>query len=357
MIEIQVARGAIGEAEAVSRGAALADGQALFEVELFSLTANNVTYAVHGVDFGYWNFWPVAGAGVSAEKGIVPVWGFGRVIESRADGLDVGARYYGYWPMASHAVLSVGKVSGGTVKGRGFDDVSAHRAELAAVYNRYVPADGKMGDEAVQALFRPLFTTAFALDAMLADREDVLVLASASSKTALGLAMLARGRGKRVIGLTGAANKGFCADTGYYDLVLGYDEVSALGEEKGPAALVDMAGNGRVRADVHSAMGGALAAVHVVGDTHWDVLAADLSQGPEPQFFFAPTVIAERMVEWGAAGFEAKLGAAWAAFAGSLGWLEVRRVSGSDAVMKGWGGLVAGRIDPRVGLVAGLAAG
>ncbi len=346
MIEIQVARADVGQAEVVEREPVLAEGEALFAIALFAMTANNVTYAVHGVDFGYWNFWPAPQG-----RGVVPVWGFATVAESRVDGLEVGARYYGYWPMASHAVVRPGKVTA-----RGFDDVSAHRTKLAAVYNRYVPADAAMGSEAVQALFRPLFTTAFALDAMLADRENVLVLTSASSKTALGLAMLAHARGKRVIGLTSGQNRAFCEATGYYDLVLGYDEVSALGEEPGPAALVDMAGNGRVRADVHAAMGGKLAAVHVVGDTHWDVLGADAGLGPEPQFFFAPTVIAERVAEWGAAGFEARLGAAWAAFAGSLGWLEVRELNGAAAVIEAWGALVGGRIDPKQGIVAGLAA-
>lgn len=344
MTEIQVFRSDVGRGIVVEREMALEDGQARFAVELFAMTANNVTYAVHGVDFAYWDFWPAPDG-----MGIVPVWGFARVVESRVDGLEIGARFYGYWPMASHAVVQVGKLSA-----RGFDDVSAHRAKLAAVYNRYVPADAAMGSEAVQALFRPLFTTAFALDAMLVTRETTLVLTSASSKTALGLAMLARARGSRVIGLTSGANKGFCDATGYYDLVLGYEEVSALGEEAGPAALIDMAGNAVVRGAVHGAMGPRLAAVHVVGDTHWDVLAADLSSGPEPQFFFAPTVIAERVAEWGAAGFEAKLGAAWAAFAASLGWLEVQHVSGADAVLAAWGDLVGGRIDPKVGIVAAL---
>lgn len=346
MIEIQVARADVGQAEAVRRGPVLADGEALFAIELFAMTANNVTYAVHGVDFGYWNFWPAPEG-----RGIVPVWGFATVAESRVDGMDVGARYFGYWPMASHAVVRPGKITA-----RGFDDVSAHRAKLAAVYNRYLPANDQMGSEAVQALFRILFTTAFALDAMLAEREDVLVLASASSKTALGLAMLAKARGKRVIGLTSGHNKAFCAATGYYDLVLGYDEVSALGEEAGPAALVDMAGNGRVRADVHASLGAKLAAVHVVGDTHWDVLVADAVQGPEPQFFFAPTVIAERLAEWGAAGFDARLAAAWASFAGSLRWLEVHALRGEAEVIEAWGSLVGGRIDPKQGIVAGLAA-
>ncbi len=344
MIEIQVRRDAIGDGVAVEREVALAEGEALLAIELFSMTANNVTYAVHGVDFQYWNFWPAPEG-----KGVVPVWGFARVVESRADGVEVGARFYGYWPMASHAVVRPGKVSA-----RGFDDVVEHRAKLAAVYNRYVPADDAMGSEAVQALFRPLFTTAFALEAMLAEGPGTLVLASASSKTALGLAALAKARGARVIGLTSAANAGFCEATGYFNLILPYEQSGALDGEATPVALVDMAGNGVVRAAVHRALGDRLVASHVVGDTHWDVLAADLLPGPQPQFFFAPTVIAERVQEWGPAGFEERLGAAWALFAGSLGWLEVREAEGAEAVLPAWGALVRGEIDPRQGLVARL---
>jgi NADPH:quinone reductase-like Zn-dependent oxidoreductase len=344
MIEIQVPRGAIGEGQAVTREVALAHGEALLEIELFSMTANNVTYAVHGVDFQYWNFWP-APEGL----GVVPVWGFARVIECRVDGIEAGQRFYGYWPMASHAVVRPGKVSA-----RGFDDVSEHRAKLAVVYNRYVPADPAMGSEAVQALFRPLFTTAFALEAMLLDGPKTLVLASASSKTALGLAALAHARGARVIGLTSAANAEFCEATGYFDLVLNYDETAALAKEAGPVALVDMAGNGVVRAAVHRALGDRLVASHVVGDTHWDVLAADLLPGPQPQFFFAPTVIAQRVLEWGPAGFEVRLAAAWALFSGTLGWLQVCEVTGAEAVLPAWAALVSGKIDPRQGIVARL---
>lgn len=346
MIEIQVQRGAIGEGVAVTRDLTVGDGEVLFAVELFSMTANNVTYAVHGVDFGYWNFWPAPEG-----MGIVPVWGFAAVVESRAAGIEVGARFYGYWPMASHAVVKAGNIGP-----RGFDDVSGHRAPLAAVYNRYVPADAAMGSEAVQALFRPLFTTAFALDAMLVDGPGTLVLASASSKTALGLAVLARARGARVVGLTGVANMAFCEASGGYDWVLPYDGVDALARESGPVALVDMAGNGVVRAGVHRVLGERLVASHVVGDTHQgnggDVLAADLLPGPQPQFFFAPTVIAERVKEWGAAGFEARLAAAWGVFSGSLAWLEVREVRGAEDVMAAWGALVRGEIDPRHGIVA-----
>ncbi len=344
MIEIQVARGDIGKGHAVEQAVTLADGEVRLAIELFSMTANNVSYAVHGVDFGYWNFW-LAPDGM----GIVPVWGFGRVVESRAEGVFVGSLFYGYWPMASDAVVRPGKISA-----RGFDDVSEHRAKLAAVYNRYVPADPGMGEAAVQALFRPLFTTAFALDAMLADGPSTLVLASASSKTALGLAVLARARGVRVVGLTGAANIDFCDASGGYDNVLPYGGEAALEAQSGPVALVDMAGNGVVRAAVHRVLGDRLVASHVVGDTHWDVLAADLLPGPTPQFFFAPTVIAERVKQWGAAEFDARLASAWAVFAASLGWLEVVEIEGAEAVMAHWAALVRGEIDPRQGLVARL---
>ena len=37
---------------------ALTPGSALLRVESFAVTANNVTYAVMGDSFGYWNFFP-----------------------------------------------------------------------------------------------------------------------------------------------------------------------------------------------------------------------------------------------------------------------------------------------------------
>ena len=54
----------------------LADGAVRLEIESFSVTANNITYAVVGDGFGYWNFFPAPDG-----LGIVPMWGHAKVME------------------------------------------------------------------------------------------------------------------------------------------------------------------------------------------------------------------------------------------------------------------------------------
>src|SRR5262245_20545685 len=78
------------------------EGQALVAVKTFGMTANNVTYAVMGDGMKYWNFFPVAEEG----WGRLPTWGFGEVEASEVDGVSVGDRYYGYWPSASHLLVT-----------------------------------------------------------------------------------------------------------------------------------------------------------------------------------------------------------------------------------------------------------
>ena len=82
---------------------ALADGQVRVRVDQFALTANNITYAAMGDLLNYWQFFPTGEPG----WGIVPVWGFGTVVQSLHPAIAVGERLYGYWPLASQAVLSV----------------------------------------------------------------------------------------------------------------------------------------------------------------------------------------------------------------------------------------------------------
>ena len=56
----------------------LKEGEILFKLDKYAFTTNNITYAVVGHRIGYWKFFP-------AEEpwGIVPVWGFAEVIESK----------------------------------------------------------------------------------------------------------------------------------------------------------------------------------------------------------------------------------------------------------------------------------
>ena len=339
--ELQVRQDNLGAISAVDRDVSVGDGEVLLHIDRFALTANNVTYAAHGVDMGYWGFFPA-----DPGFGIVPVWGFATVVESRAEGVAAGARFYGYWPMASHALLLPAKITP-----RGFTDAAAHRLRLPPVYNNYVVASPAYGPEAVQALFRPLYTTSFVLDVMLADSPaTALVLTSASSKTALGLAQAAKGR-QRVIGMTSAANRAFVESTGYYDRIIDYADAADFGDEGGSLALVDFSGNGAVRHAIHATLGDRLIESHVVGDTHWDAAnTADLP-GVAARLFFAPSVIVDRVAQWGPEGFETRLAAAWGRFIASTGWLRVVEDHGAEAVMARWQALAAGHIDPAEGLV------
>ena len=87
--------------------------------------------------------------------------------------------------------------------------------------------------ENLQVLYRPLFYTSFMLADQLDDNgyfgADVLVLSSASSKTAYGAAFLLRGNGPEVVGLTSAGNVEFTESLGCYDRVVAYDAIPESG--------------------------------------------------------------------------------------------------------------------------------
>jgi Protein of unknown function (DUF2855) len=236
---------------------AIESGQALLRVDSFGLTANNITYAVMGEAMSYWNFFP-AGEG----WGRVPMWGFGEVEASEAEGVEVGTRVYGYLPPSSHL-----PVTPASVNGNGFTDASPHRAALPSAYHRYLASGSdpfySAASEEVQMLLRPLFFTSFLIDDQLADEglteRGPIVISSASSKTAIAAAfLLTRRDGVELIGLTSAENKEFVEGLGIYARTVGYDEIDPLGD--GPATFVDIAGDGAVRKAVHTHFGENLAA-------------------------------------------------------------------------------------------------
>ncbi len=225
--------------------AALPADALLVKVTRFAFTANNITYAVMGDALKYWQLFPAP-----KDFGNIPVWGFGEVIASKHPNVAVGETLFGYFPMATHLVIEAADVSK-----RGLRDGAAHRQVVAPVYNAYArvsgdPAfTGKQGD--YQALLRPLFMLSFLVDDFLAENEFYgarrVMLSSASSKTAYGLAHLLHGRdGIKVIGLTSAPNVAFVKSLGCYDEVVTYDAVTSMPADS-PVAYVDMAGNSDLR--------------------------------------------------------------------------------------------------------------
>ncbi|MFM2073296.1 MAG: hypothetical protein RLZZ623_3560 [Actinomycetota bacterium] len=332
------------------------DGQVVLRVDHAALTANNITYGAFGELMGYWRFFPAADG-----WGRVPVWGFADVISSRAKGVEIGERVYGYFPMSTHLVVEPGRVSATT-----FVDVSEHRASLPPVYNQYLRLEGRVfghtseRGEQIQAVFRPLFTTSFLIDDWLASEQmfgaTSVVIASASSKTALGLAaLLSANRDVEVVGLTSAANAEFVGSVGYYDRVVVYGEVAALDASR-PTVLVDMGGNAAVVAEVHTHFGDALLHSCQVGATHWEHVRFGVEvPGPTPTLFFAPDHVVRRSAEWGAPAFEERVRLALDVFIASVDtWLELVVHRGPDAVAAAFIEVLEGRVPPRQAFIISL---
>lgn len=362
--EVQIRRAAIGEHRIVSFPVSktLAAGEVLFHVDRFAVTANNVTYAAFGDFMKYWNFFPASSE--ADVWGIVPVWGFGDVLASEADGVAVGERFYGYFPMASHLVIQAAKITP-----TGMFDSAANRRDLSPVYNQYVRVINDPSYsaelEGVQMLLRPLFTTSFLIDDFLDDNNlfdaASIVLSSASSKTAYGAAFCLHQRGTvKVVGLTSERNRAFTESLGCYDRVLTYEEVTSLDHE--PTVYVDMSGSGTVRAAVHHHLGNTLTYDCAVGGTHWDAMAPGSGAplpGPSPQMFFAPSQVQKRNADWGAAGFASRLGEAWTLFLASVvsaekPWMTIKPVDGAEAVAGCFNAQVTGSASPEIGYVASV---
>lgn len=336
--------------------AQLPDGALLIKIDRFAFTANNITYAVLGDQLKYWQLFPAP-----ESFGNIPVWGFGEVIASRHPDIAEGETLFGYFPMATHLVIEAADVSK-----RGLRDAAAHRQGVAPVYNIYARVSGdaafagRQGD--YQALLRPLFMLSFLVDDFLAENEfygaHSVMLSSASSKTAFGLAYLlhTQRKGIRVIGLTSAANVDFVQSLGCYDEVVTYDRVTSMPSDR-PVAFVDMAGNSALRETLHRHFGERMKYSGRIGLTHRGTSPDEPPlPGAKPVWFFAPDQIRKRAKEWGPGGIETRFGNAWSGFVPMLGsWLNVIEGKGPATVKQIYLDTLNGRVPPDQGHILSLA--
>lgn len=328
-----------------------ATGHVTLAIEKFALTSNNVSYALSGDLLDYWGFFPAAPG-----WGRLPAMGFGRVTVSDVPGIEPGARYFGFYPVADHHTLAA------SANGGGFVDVGAHRERHAMAYRQFEPASQALSDEdeSYYLLLRGLFVTSFLADDFLADNADFgarrVVVTSASSKTALAFAHEYRSHGRGTcVGMTSTHNVDFTVSTGLYDTVITYDDIESM-DASIPTVVVDMAGNAHVLRRLHLHLDGALRHSCRIGATHWDSTGSiGDAPGPEPQFFFAPSQLAKRGKEWGRQVLEERMGTALSVFmTDARRWLTLNEHTGPDAVLAAWEALVSGQVHPADGHVLSM---
>lgn len=326
----------------------------------FALTANNITYMVTGDMIGYWKFFDPKAYGITEDNlGRMPVWGYAQITQSRHDALPEGAQIYGFFPPADYFDLKPVNISP-----MGFSDGAEHRLPLHNIYNRYslTAADPSFGEEFkdLQPILRPLFTTSFLIDDVLA-RENVfgaeqVLLLSASSKTALGTGFcLSNRQGLKVTGLTSERNKPFTEKTGFYNEVQSYDSLTDLNPDI-KTVIVDMAGNGAVTQRLYEHFEENIVYNCMVGKSHWDGAPPHRpAAGAPPVMFFAPDQAKLRLKDWGPAGFAQKLGERWTPFCRSAQtWMEIETHNGAEAFAAPYHALLRGDIQAHKGLLMSL---
>ena len=364
MTQLQTLKTDLNQTRIVSRNSdEINDDEILLKIERFSFTANNVTYGVAGDTIGYWQFFPAIDDPDNL-WGCIPVWGFAEVVTSNNEVIEKGERVFGYFPPSNFLLVKPIKVSP-----QSFSDGQEHRQELPPVYNNYVRLNSEENYDAsmdnIRALLFPLHITAFclcdALEVQSYEGASQIIIVSASSKTAIGLAqgLAETDDSPKIVGLTSKNNVEFVESLGCYDQVISYDDLGSLSNDS--SVMVDMSGNQEVLSSVQSSLGDNMLKCITVGMTHWDkggsvdeaLAQAELQERTE--FFFAPAHIQKRIGDWGHDGYAEKTNAFMTARSQqSRDWMQIKKISGLENFTNIYEEVVAGNINPNEGIIVDL---
>lgn len=353
---------ALGESriDTVEMPLPLQDGEVVLKIDRVAVTTNNITYAAFGEAMQYWEFFPTG----EPEWGHMPTWGFADVVMSNAEGVEIGERFYGYYPLASHI-----KMKAVRVKSRGFYDGSEHRLSLTSAYNQYMRCSAdpayRRAMENYQMLVRPLFITSFMGADFLQDNgffgARQIVVSSASSKTAYGTAFcLMEKHDVRLVGLTSTANRPFVESLGCYDESTTYENIGRLAADV-PTLYLDFSGNEDLRANIHHHFTDSLVYDCFAGSAQNTSFLRDTGlPGPKPEFYFAPVQIRKRNSDWGHDIVNQRFNAAQLDF---IEWvsderhlrMQIAESIGYEQAQSLIRNMHDGRVDPQIGHVVSLA--
>ena len=330
----------------------LAENAVRLRIESFSVTANNVTYAIAGESMAYWKFFPA-----QEGFGVVPMWGHAVVEQSNQDDFAKGERVYGYLPMGTHLDVTPTKVTEGS-----FFDAAPHRQPMSPIYNQYsrLAADPEhdAARENQRMIFAPLFKTGFLIEDFTRRNDwfgaQILVMTSASSKTSLGLASCTKNLSPHIkrIGVTSPGNVGFTKATQLYDEVLTYDEINALPQL--PSVSVDFAGSSPVLRKLHETLADHLKYSCLVGATHVAERKGGTAgiTGPEPVLFFAPSHAVTAVKTMGLETFGEAVATQWHSFLDSAaGCVDIEEREGVVAAAEAFLSILKNEAPPSVGII------
>ncbi|KKZ59013.1 hypothetical protein EMCG_00878 [[Emmonsia] crescens] len=381
---------------------------------IFSLTANNISYAKAGHLFGWWDVHPLPPSTPeqfqdAGKYGRISAWGFGAVEESNRDDLPIGSLVYGYLPIGTLPVdLALSPST--TVAGQ-FHEISPSRAKQFPVYNEYLTfsptqasllSDERLGWDALLripcAVSHRLNRYVFAWDEAhlappstlklgpsplppwtmeQADMADaVVVILAASGKNAVTFARqlkFARPAGsqpRKIIAVTSQKSKAFVETTGFYDPVCLYDDVESEATldavtstlDKGTKVIVcDFGARGSVFRAWVTALKPSVRTILPIGigsepkvttsEQFREDMAGNMALGRVQ--VNASDVFAEAAKKVGKKEFEEEFLKSWGEFldAGAVPGLKVEVGQGMDAVAKGWDRLCSGDVGSEAGLV------
>jgi hypothetical protein len=136
--------------------------------------------------------------------------------------------------------------------------------------------------------------------------------------------------------------------------VLPYEQLDRLPVD-GDAVSIDMSGDAGVLAGVHAHFGDRLKYSMIIGRSHHDAPPVEVTGGPTPLLFFAPSEIDRRMAEWGPEEYARRTADALRAFVGeSHRWLQVERTEGAAAGEAAYQEVYAGKLPPHVGRIVSM---
>jgi hypothetical protein len=218
----------------------------------------------------------------------------------------------------------------------------------------------------IKSLLFPLHITSFCICDALEDEgyfgADQIIIVSASSKTAIGVAQGLQevSNAPSILGLTSKKNIDFVKSLGCYDEVIAYDRLSDINFNL-KSVMVDMAGSREILGTLHGSLANKMLKCLTVGMTHWDneVTAEDaLGQAmlrERTEFFFAPAHIQKRVKDWGHEDYNQKTNEFMKTRSSqSTDWMQVKKIIGLEDFISTYKKFITGDISPNEGIIVEL---